>query len=1534
MYRTLIALLTAVILAAGLAPIPLAAQEPPTCQNGTDSDPDGDGWGWENDRSCVVVEDEAPEPEPDEQEPPSSPEPTSPAPAPQEPADAGCDYSAADANGGWGWNDTTGTSCPPQSDSDGGAPNNDQPDPTSNPDPNSDPEPTSDPDPNSDPDLAAVRVTATATSNTVTLSWTDWVANNPTSVDGYRIVRDRSFLGTGVTTGTSYTDTGIGIIGFGNRLSSGTTYTFEVSAYKIVGDNSLQRNYGPATTITVTTTEADAPAPVPSAVTNLVAVRSENADGSVSFSVAWVAPTGWETSVDGYWVDRNGGDQIILNQPGRSSTKITDPTETTFEDGPYAPGDWGYDQLVAAPPTYEVRAFNSESVSGPTVTTTTIVFSDVPSTVTPSEPRHPAFAEAIFTILPTADAARQEELADLFWKADYRARNGINSHPSQVTELRDLLLAEGFDPGIDQWTYALTAQSDINRHNQTMVTNTALAAAHRSLTATIPGFAIHGGTKRGVVEARLGTFGGTPHSRADRFFANQPKLTELLDALPDQPNSASQVEEIEILAFEQAELLLNIRPSSRRHLWEVLREVNEGIHPTTRVETSDDSSMVPAPTAFSNLWNGSSKDDRLRYYGIDPVGWALAEPYIELSLQMDEIQDDLENWLKPLVHLIIGGAIAYVTSGLAAEAYAAYFGVSASSFGAVAFGGAVGSYASAFYLTGSTSQAEKAAWGSLLNSGLAHYTRIPVQQRTTSQIFAIAMMEGGVAALEGGSFKDALIASLAKHYIPGAAAFVQGLDEASPFLRDLGELLLRSYIENEGDWRKIADDFERYLLAEAGDLVGNFVGDQLDAQWGTVGRSIGTLAGVAVASGGDENIIRQAVARELGSLVNQGVGHLLGDQDSWVADFTGELTSIYIRAQGVPEDQRAQFIDDQVSAYVFKLAADSISSNARDAMVQANGGQTNGLIEAATKLLRVAVFSLRLGQDGFEQAVEAHLANELRTTLSSVFPDCAPDWINALGDTMIGTVLNAAATGNTDAINARLTVVVNQTIASGRYEEGVGTCHLTESGGSSGGSGGSSASGSAGGGQTGPVCADDGAATCTTNAEFRAWLVELSPDAIGDSTSRESADSGQVIITSEAAPDLRLILEGDSGRFQRYVENPNELLSWQADGTPGLRVLFDEQTIVSFVDPFFGNFKQWLVGLNQVDAPRIVDFSPAPGNGGQVDIGTPRFDDEHRLEVVDGLGLIFVATATGGWAATNDAVLVERDGNGNATRFTNPTDADAANISRVLQGLVTGMIGVPTTSAEWQLLWQEVRGCASAISAAASDLLYVILNPIDSLVELIDALPALLAALQYDPMLFLEEQLKDILHSDDYNAATTDAERRELIGRVKCELVLSLVGGRALDLLTPDDVATLRMRANRGDYDRYGDGGSENTGPDIGHNGGPALDVGPRYRGVLTELDPNVGPVRNIRYIGDGISSITTRAVPITGLLGDAWRFEFEISGTVQRGIERSGFEVDLTPISSHNAAPNIEPIWLRRTAWVMRSTSRCTLRTTSTPAL
>ena len=717
----------------------------------------------------------------------------------------------------------------------------------------------------------------------------------------------------------------------------------------------------------------------------------------------------------------------------------------------------------------------------------------------PAGDRHPSYAEAIGVLFPSASTAVRTQLTDALWKAHARAQASDDSQPSVVRDFHNLLLANGFDPVYskevrvgntphDELPITITEvvpveqvdpvdannqQAEVNQINQKLVASVARAAGPEKLAAIIPGYPLQGGTDPGEVEVSLGTFGGSSSARADRFAANSPQLAEMLDELPNPPKSASQVERIEILAFEQANLLLDIRPTNRRLLWQRLIEINEGIFPTIEVENRTGFITQQTTTQFSRLWNASTTEERIAYYGFDPTGWELAKPYIELSLEMDRIQDALEDVLGPLVMLFVGAVLGAITGGLASSAYAAYFGVSASSFGAVAAGATVGAYTTTFFLTGSTSQAEKGAWRALLTSGLTHYANIPIGERTTTQVFSVAILEGGIASLDGGSFRDTLLAALAKHYVPGVASFVEELDNTSPFLTELGEVLIHSYIETDGDWGRISDDLERFVLGEAGAHVTDFVDGRLSASWGTVGSSVGQLAGIAVASGGDEATIHRAVASQLGALTNQGVGNLLGDGDSWVANLTGELTTGYLLSLERPAGQRAQFIDQHMTTYVFDLAANSLSNTARDRMVSANGGQPSALINAATGLLRVTIANLWRDGDDLEQVLLNQFATELRTAIASTFPECAPEWLTGLGDQMIAVVLNSAASGNADTINADLAALVNRTAATGQLEGGIGTCHQA-------------AGGNGDGDSSGTTCTNTGVVplTAPTGTEF------------------------------------------------------------------------------------------------------------------------------------------------------------------------------------------------------------------------------------------------------------------------------------------------------------------------------------------------------------------------------------------------------------------------------------------------------------------
>ena len=550
----------------------------------------------------------------------------------------------------------------------------------------------------------------------------------------------------------------------------------------------------------------------------------------------------------------------------------------------------------------------------------------------------------------------------------------------------------------------------------------------------LPPGEITDGAPAGSAREALGTFPGlTGEERAERFFANNPLLEELIDALPEQPDDPDQIEEIEILAFEQAKLLLNIQPDERSDLWGLWNDVRFGLNPNFHADG------VPIFTDFQESFNAASRTQRLEYYGFDEFGWDLAEPFIELSRDMDRIQDDLEDWTGPLIQLFAVAVLGIITSGLAAHAYAAAFGVSVTGPGAVAFGAIVSSYGTTLFTTGSTADAEKAALFTALTAGVTQLTDIPLVSRPNYVKFSIALLEGGIASLDDGDFQQAFLLSLSEQYVPGIGSFIAQLESTSPFLRDLGVELVGLYIEHEGDWDLIADGLGDHVLGEAGELVEGFVGDLLPPEWGRFGEELGELAGIAVSSGGSREEIAEAVGTRLGELAGLGVGNVLGNDESIVVSITEELTSIYVASRGIDREERAAFIDDRLTEYIFDIAGEEISSFAYNVLTNANGGVPNDFIDSVVGFIELAVSNLH--RDDLETLLTNYVTQELRGVVNSHFPECGPEWLQELSNQVVAVTIAAAGSGNGGNIGSDVSKVITQAAQTGQIEgSNLGTC--------------------------------------------------------------------------------------------------------------------------------------------------------------------------------------------------------------------------------------------------------------------------------------------------------------------------------------------------------------------------------------------------------------------------------------------------------------------------------------------------------------
>ena len=545
------------------------------------------------------------------------------------------------------------------------------------------------------------------------------------------------------------------------------------------------------------------------------------------------------------------------------------------------------------------------------------------------------------------------------------------------------------------------------------------------------------GQPAGSAREALGSFPGlTGEQRAERFADNIPVLEGLLEALPNPPEDTDQLEEIEDLAFGQALLLLNIDPNDREDLWGMWLRVNRGINPSFHADG------VPIFTPFQESFNATGRTQRLEYYGFDEFGWNLAEPYIELSWDMYRTRHALEDPLAPLVQLFTIGVLSLITAGLASGAYAAWFGVSQTSFGAVTFGSVVSSYGTTLFTTRSTAQAEKAALLGALTAGISKLTDIPLLSRPDHVKLSIALLEGGIASLNDGDFTRAFLLSLSEQYLPGIGSFIEQLDNTSPFLVDLGVELVGSYIEHDGEWDLISADVERFFLDEAQEYVGEFIGDQLPESWGDFGDELGELAGVAVTEGGDPVAIRAAVAARVGELAGLGVGSVLGNNDSIIAGITDHLVETWVLADALDPEDRAAFIDGRLTNYVFSLAAEEISSFAGDRLVAANGGESNGLIASTVGLIDLAVSNAWRDSDELEDLLVGYVGNELQGVIRSQFPECAPAWAVRLGDNVVGIVIDRALTGEGGEIGDDVVDLITLAAQTGQIDgTDVGTCN-------------------------------------------------------------------------------------------------------------------------------------------------------------------------------------------------------------------------------------------------------------------------------------------------------------------------------------------------------------------------------------------------------------------------------------------------------------------------------------------------------------
>ena len=183
----------------------------------------------------------------------------------------------------------------------------------------------------STPPSVPTNVRATGqSSSSIKVTWT--ASTDNVGVTGYKVFRNG--VQVVATASTSYTDTG---------LSPSTTYSYTVSAYDAVGNNSAQSS--PSATARTYSGDTEAP----SVPTNVVAI----ALSTTSIRVTWTASTD-NVAVKGYYVYRNGN-------------YLATSTTTTFTNNGLTPNTV-YSYTVAA---YDASR-NVSAQSSPPVTATTM----------------------------------------------------------------------------------------------------------------------------------------------------------------------------------------------------------------------------------------------------------------------------------------------------------------------------------------------------------------------------------------------------------------------------------------------------------------------------------------------------------------------------------------------------------------------------------------------------------------------------------------------------------------------------------------------------------------------------------------------------------------------------------------------------------------------------------------------------------------------------------------------------------------------------------------------------------------------------------------------------------------------------------------------------------------------------------------------------------------------------------------------------------------------------------------------------------
>ncbi len=653
---------------------------------------------------------------------------------------------------------------------------------------------------------------------------------------------------------------------YDNNVEVGKHYTYTVSPFILAtaADGSATRVDGLGLS-----TQSEPILPVPESITSsaVSGVTVEQRPGTTQVEISWNAPVGWAQGlIDEYVISRNGTMISTINEPDFAAAGELPYQQRSYLDTMTEAGEtYGYSIIPVttrsgervygeASPLLVISPIETDPVGQTTDTGTGLELQE-PVTATPGatvQEIPQRFIDAVTSALGVSgvDAERLGSqlylLHTLRGTAEfqdhlvYTFNRGVRSSPGAALGFTDEELAQ---------LPAAEAADELLRR---------ISAANQG---TNVGVLIEGYGMSSPFLNTLRSNGESIQEKTDMMVQHMTMLhdrrAELERITQGSRPPKGQVKEIEYAALNVARLLLDATGTRAVEMRAMYRNIVDGYTPTTRqrVDVGDIGSEmrnVPAPNAFSRLFNASSEDERAQAYGINPGTWGLARPFLELYVGVENFRDDNYGWGRFRGHLfnLVKLGFAVVLATQFGPAVAGALGLAEGTAAYAIVGGAVGGTASTLFIT--EGDWEAAFLGGISGgaaSGLRFLSGIeglPAGRAIVKALLLSRHLDGNE------SFEQSLSDVFDGQYLEGLGARIIAIENASPFALRLLEVIRISAVANGGDWEKILVDTDAFLVQIIGSELSGFSGDGLSRQWVELGQTLAGFARVVASSDGGE----------------------------------------------------------------------------------------------------------------------------------------------------------------------------------------------------------------------------------------------------------------------------------------------------------------------------------------------------------------------------------------------------------------------------------------------------------------------------------------------------------------------------------------------------------------------------------------------------------------------------------------------------------------------------------------------------------